>query len=251
MATINAGDNVINETQVDGTELARRLERLYSVVHSQNSNATRPPYIKAGGVWSKTIEGGFDLIMYDGFNDQKICSVINGVAYVGGWIKSDYGACFPSGNLLVGSSSNSGNAKLNVLEDVNNVAYFHNAAGTGIYLTSGGTTWLVASDERLKTTLTPFADSVEKICSLRSGVGRYLTDKEDVKRPFLIAQDVQKILPEAVHVQDNKEKTLSLGYTDLIPLIVSAIQEQQTMINELKAKVAAVEAVIGERIANL
>jgi hypothetical protein len=79
MSIINAGDVPISESQVDGTELARRLERLYAAFHSQNSNATRPPFLTAGGLWSKTATGGFDLMLYDGSIDVKIGSVINGV----------------------------------------------------------------------------------------------------------------------------------------------------------------------------
>ena len=78
MAIINPGDVPINEGQVDGTELARRLERLYAVVHSQNSSASRPPAITPGGIWSKTVTGGFDVMVYDGTSDIKIGSVING-----------------------------------------------------------------------------------------------------------------------------------------------------------------------------
>jgi hypothetical protein len=78
MAIINPGDVPINEGQVDGTELARRLERLYAVVHSQNSSASRPPAITPGGIWSKTVTGGFDVMVYDGTQDVKIGSVING-----------------------------------------------------------------------------------------------------------------------------------------------------------------------------
>lgn len=83
MSIINIGDTPINENQVDGTELARRLERLYLAFHSQNSNVTRPPYITAGGIWSKTINGGFELMLFDGAVDTKIGSVINGQAIVG------------------------------------------------------------------------------------------------------------------------------------------------------------------------
>jgi hypothetical protein len=34
---------------------------------------------------------------------------------------------------------------------------------------------------------------------------------------------------------------LGLQYTDLIPLLVAAIQEQQTIINDLKARITALE----------
>jgi hypothetical protein len=117
----------------------------------------------------------------------------------------------------------------------------YNDASTGVYLAYGGTSWTANSDERLKTTLTPFANAIEKICTLRAGTGRYLTDEETVSRSFLIAQDVQKVLPEAVHVQEDELGTLGLRYQDLIPLLVTAIQEQQVLITQLQADVAALK----------
>ena len=112
----------------------------------------------------------------------------------------------------------------------------------GVYLANGGSAWLVYSDERLKTGLTPFKDALQKVCTLRTGTGRYLNDAKTVSRSFLIAQDVQKVLPEAVDVQPNEQKTLGLSYTDLIPLLTAAIQEQQALIESLTTRLAALEA---------
>ena len=112
----------------------------------------------------------------------------------------------------------------------------------GVYLANGGSAWLVYSDERLKTALTPFKDALQKVCTLRTGTGRYLNDAKTVSRSFLIAQDVQKVLPEAVDVQPNEQKTLGLSYTDLIPLLTAAIQEQQALIESLTTRLAALEA---------
>jgi hypothetical protein len=113
------------------------------------------------------------------------------------------------------------------------------AAGGGVILTNGATSWAAVSDERLKTTLTPFENAASKVCSLRAGTGRYLEDEEGVSRSFLIAQDVQAVLPEAVYEQEDEIKTLGLRYTDTIPLLVAAIQEQQAIINALKARLDA------------
>lgn len=79
MSIINVGDIPINENLVDGTELARRLERLYAAFHSQNSSATRPPYVTAGGIWSNTVTNGFEVKLFDGVNDVKLGDVINGL----------------------------------------------------------------------------------------------------------------------------------------------------------------------------
>jgi hypothetical protein len=103
------------------------------------------------------------------------------------------------------------------------------SGGTGgVSLSSGATAWASMSDERLKTNLLPITDAVEKVCSLRTVTGRYESDDVSVSRAFLIAQDVQAVLPEAVTTikqKDDDAEYLGLQYTDTIPLLVAAIKE--------------------------
>lgn len=116
-----------------------------------------------------------------------------------------------------------------------------NASATGQYMTYGATAWSATSDERLKTAIVPFENAANKVSSLRAGTGRYLTDSEAVSRSFLSAQSVLAVLPEAVDEQEDEIKTLGLRYTDVIPLLVAAIQEQQTLITALTTRITALE----------
>jgi hypothetical protein len=125
--------------------------------------------------------------------------------------------------------------------DASSAFIIYNQSNIGVYLNPGATSWSANSDERLKTALTPFENAAEKVSTLRAGTGRYLSDAEDVSRSFLIAQDVQAVLPEAVDVQTDEQGTLGLRYTDLIPLLTAAIQEQQAIITALTARVEALE----------
>lgn len=109
----------------------------------------------------------------------------------------------------------------------------------GVYLALNGTAWTSNSDERLKTDLVPITDAVSKVATLRTVTGRFIEDEETTSRSFLIAQDVQAVFPQAVDADDPEK--LGVRYTDTIPLLVAAIKEQQAMIDELKAKVAALE----------
>jgi hypothetical protein len=110
-----------------------------------------------------------------------------------------------------------------------------------VSLSNGATSWSAISDERFKTSVAPFEGAVQKICTLRAGTGRYLTDDESVSRSFLIAQDVQAVLPEAVDVQNDEHGTLALRYTDTIPLLVAAIQELKAELDTVKAEVATLK----------
>lgn len=170
-----------------------------------------------------------------------------------------------SGNLLVGTTSST-SARLTIehgteLEsiyirntastagrrrritvDPNNTFYVLDENTTGVYLSQGSTSWVGLSDERLKTDLTPIADAVSKVSSLRAVTGRFKTDEEGVSRSFLIAQDVQAVLPEAVDVRDDEQGTLGVRYTDTIPLLVAAIKEQQALIQSQADIISAMES---------
>jgi hypothetical protein len=103
----------------------------------------------------------------------------------------------------------------------------------GVILGVNGTSWSSASDERLKTDILPIQNGLEKIASLRAITGRYKTDKEGTSRSFLIAQDVQSVLPEAVSINPS-DGHLNLSYTEVIPLLVASIKELKVQVDELK-----------------
>ena len=109
----------------------------------------------------------------------------------------------------------------------------------GVYLGRGATSFGSLSDERAKTIISNITGGLEKIKSLRTIIGKYNDDPESKSRPFLIAQDVQSVLPEAVDARDTDN--LGLRYTDMIPLLTNALQESITKIETLEAKVAALE----------
>jgi hypothetical protein len=156
-----------------------------------------------------------------------------------------------SGNLLVGSTTNTTSAKL-ILNGATrwavgpqsggNIFYItRDSDNVGVYIVQGATSWTATSDERVKDIIEPITDAANKVSSLRAVIGKYKTDADGVRRSFLIAQDVQNVLPEAVNVQDDEQGTMGLQYTDTIPLLVAAIQEQQTLITQLTARITALE----------
>jgi hypothetical protein len=109
-------------------------------------------------------------------------------------------------------------------------------AGSGVQLTNYATSWGSYSDERLKDIIEPITGGLDKVNTLRAIIGKYKTDEQDKRRVFLIAQDVQKVLPEAVYDDRSEEKILSLQYTDIIPLLVNAIQELSARLKTLENK---------------
>ncbi len=120
-------------------------------------------------------------------------------------------------------------------------SFYVSTGGTGVSLASGSTSWGTVSDERQKDIIEPIADAVAKVLSLRSVIGKYKTDADGTRRSFLIAQDVQAALPEAIDVGEDEANTLSVKYTEIIPLLVAAIKEQQALITAITARVAELE----------
>jgi hypothetical protein len=121
---------------------------------------------------------------------------------------------------------------------------------TGVYMGNGGTSWTSNSDERLKENLVPITDGLNKVSSLRSVIGNFIADENKTARPFLIAQDVQSVLPEAVSqgAEIDGIKYLGVSYTDVIPLLVASIKDlkaindsQAETITALTARIVALE----------
>jgi hypothetical protein len=98
------------------------------------------------------------------------------------------------------------------------------------------------SDDRLKTNLGNITNALEKVMSLN---GFYYEANEiaqglgyKVKREVgLSAQQVEKVLPEIVVPAPIDEKYKTIHYDRIIPLLVEAIKEQQSEIDELKSLV--------------
>jgi hypothetical protein len=114
--------------------------------------------------------------------------------------------------------------------------YVYSQSG-GVYLGSTATSWTANSDERLKDIIEPIENAAEKVSSLRAVIGKYKTDDEGTRRSFLIAQDVQAVLPEAVST-DNPD-ALGVAYTDVIPLLVAAIKELKQDLDAANARLEA------------
>jgi hypothetical protein len=95
---------------------------------------------------------------------------------------------------------------------------------------------LPSSDQRLKTNITPIKSALSKVLEL-NGVEFDFIDNANCgylkkHQIGLIAQDVEKVIPEVVG--KNKDDTLGVSYQHLVAVLIEAIKEQQQEIDELK-----------------
>ena len=116
------------------------------------------------------------------------------------------------------------------------------SASYGLYVSGGiySTGDIVAySDERKKTNIITINNSLEKILKLR-GVYYERTDDETHKRQVgVIAQEMNKVLPEAVTYASDIDE-YGVQYGNVVGVLIEAIKEQQGQIEDLKSKLDAV-----------
>jgi hypothetical protein len=108
--------------------------------------------------------------------------------------------------------------------------YYDNAAKihtltNGVCITGCGfaTDFIGSSDCRLKTDITPIYSSLSKIDRLCGVQYKLCADDCGVCRIGLIAQDVQKVVPEVVCTGD--DGMYGITYDKLVPMLVEAIKE--------------------------
>lgn len=102
----------------------------------------------------------------------------------------------------------------------------------GVQLTSGATSWASASDLRLKNINSNIENAIEKINTLRAVNFSWKYDIDNKNNLGLIAQDIEKVFPEIVSFDKEKDE-YAVRYTELIPVLVKAVQELNNKIENL------------------
>lgn len=125
---------------------------------------------------------------------------------------------------------------------------YDGSGGANVHITNGGNLLLedggyvsISSDERIKKEIVPIENSSDKINEL-NGFYYFFRQEEFPYRKFpeerqvgVIAQEVERILPEAVHT--TRDGTKTVNYTMLIPVLIEAHKEQDLRIKELERKI--------------
>ena len=121
-----------------------------------------------------------------------------------------------------------------------NALYIQNNGNTGVVLADGATTWTATSDETLKENISdigPVLDTIKDYQCVNYSLKA--TESEAADKVGFIAQDWENDFPSVVN--KSEDGTLSMKYTETIPVLLKAIQEQQAMIEALKVEVEALK----------
>jgi len=92
------------------------------------------------------------------------------------------------------------------------------------------------SDRRLKTNIRNLRYGLKEVLALQPISYNWKDTSNKENKIGLIAQDVQKLVPEVVIGDETKEK-LGMNYAELVPVLINAIKEQQKQIDDLKKQV--------------
>ena len=88
-------------------------------------------------------------------------------------------------------------------------------------------TYHAPSDFRLKKDITTIPDALDKVTRLRGVNYKWKDESFDMNsiQMGLIAQEVEKVIPEVVHVGDDEMKTKSVEYQYLVALLIEAVKD--------------------------
>jgi hypothetical protein len=170
-----------------------------------------------------------------------------------------------SGRLLVGTTSSGGLGGLTTIPNYDGdtaglIWNKSNATSTGaaefryngtqkgyIAYTSTATTYNTTSDYRLKENIEPMVNALEKVALLNPVTYTWIESGENGQG--FIAHELQNVVPECVFGEkdavneDGSIKPQGIDTSFLVATLTAAIQEQQTIINDLKARITALEGV--------
>ena len=106
-------------------------------------------------------------------------------------------------------------------------------------ITAGGNV-TAYSDINIKTNVELISNALEKVLDIR-GVTFNRTDVDCDRQSGVIAQDVEKVLPEVVQENDQGIKTVAYG--NMIGLVIEAIKELKITVDALSHKIDKIESV--------
>ncbi len=94
------------------------------------------------------------------------------------------------------------------------------------------------SDRRLKKDIADLDYGLDELMKLRPVSFSWKKLPQRGRQLGLIAQELREVLPEIVHEGDDAQKSLSVEYDQLIPVLIASLQEQQKQIESQREELA-------------
>lgn len=147
-----------------------------------------------------------------------------------------------SGTMTVQLGGNSAsNREFEVVDFAWSVVLFR-VGSNGNVVASGDIT--AFSDRRIKENIVPIGNALNKVVSLNGVYYNRIDSSDKSTKIGFIAQDVMSVVPELV-CYDSKQDKYSVSYANTTALIVEAIKEQQTQIEDQASEIRRLKSLIG------
>ena len=181
--------------------------------------------------------GGF-IFEEDGTEHMRIAS--GGNIFVN--TTTDVGS---SGALIELNNSGDGSRVINTKDNgtgsCNHITFNNNNGQVGRITTSGSATSFVgSSDYRMKENIVYDWDAITKVKNLKPAQFNFKTNTDELVEGF-IAHEAQSVVPYAVVGEKDGEEMQGMDYGKLTAILTKAIQEQQTIIEDLKSRIETLE----------
>ena len=259
--TVDGRDLSVDGAKLDG--IAANANN-YSFPHTVSSSASNSTVVQRTGsgyifanyfnTTANDVSSGVTKIMCETGNDNYIRHADAGA--VRSFINVENGATADQSGSEIASALNGQNIYTtgNIGRDSNDAFVFTNNSQVDLYINGNNEfrfesdgdfhadgdviaySTTTASDENLKKDITIVTDAVTK-CETLKGV-TFTWKKDDRKSAGLIAQDVEKVLPDAVRkVADmNGNEFLAVNYGAVMSILVESVKELSARVKELEAK---------------
>jgi hypothetical protein len=137
--------------------------------------------------------------------------------------------------------SNNGNLHLDAFGGGTNYISWY--GGTGLHVGNGtaagyggvnASAFINSSSQLVKKNITNTHYGLTEILQLQGKQYNYISDKENRNEIGLIAEEVEKIIPEVVYRNLQDKNISGIDYGKLVPVLIEAIKEQNQQIDDLK-----------------
>jgi len=152
-------------------------------------------------------------------------------------INMNYNGAYIYGIMLQNTTTTTGNALTFVNSSLTTIG--------SISTTSSATAYNTSSDYRLKENVAPMTGALDKVAQLKPVT--YTWKADNSAGQGFIAHELQAVVPDCVTGEkdavdaDGKPIYQGVDTSFLVATLTAAIQEQQTIINDLKARITALE----------
>ena len=272
LAALNDAESAYVEGRIDASSLILNSQSGGNVGIGTASPATNlhvDGVSNYNGLEVKGAGGSRPMIQWSNANNGDLCAIYgtegNDMVLTSGSSNTERMRLDSEGALRINNTSTIGSndegvlhllgksahtvCKMKVTSNSQRYIHFFDASNNdaGEIQNGGGasTIYATSSDYRMKENIRPMENGLDRVAQLNPV--KFTWKHYGVEQEGFIAHEAQEVFPEAVTGEKDgidkygKPQMQAMDYGKITPLLVKAIQEQQTIIDDLKARITTLE----------